>query len=185
MLVRQPYMSEMPRLIVYEWGVHLIDVLRMLLGPVRTVSARMGRRSPLVKGEDWAAVLLGFDGGRTGLVDISWSTPVPDDRRLSRGCVDPFVLEGDAVVVELDPFRDDALVLTRPGGRQEVTPARGTRTRAEAYQDSYAAAQGHFVHSLRSGSVAETEASDNLNALRAAFAAYEAADRGTTVEVPS
>ena len=185
MLARQPYMPELPQLILYEWGIHLIDVLRMLFGPVRTVSAGMGRRSPLVQGEDWAVALFGFDGEAAGLVDVSWSTPVQEDRKLTRGCVDPFLLEGDAGTIELDPYRDDALILTRPGGRQELTPARGRRSRAEAYQDSYAAAQGHFVHSLRTGQSAETEASDNLNTLGAAFAAYAAADRGQTVEVPS
>lgn len=102
---------------------------------------------------------------------------------MQRGCVEPFVVSAGRGTIELDPRQDDALVLTTDAG-QHVLSARGDRSQAESYQESFRATQQHFVDSLRSGQPAENDASDNYHTLTAMFAAYEAARTGCTIEMP-
>ncbi len=185
LLTRQPYTAQMPRLILYEWGIHLIDVMRFLFGPIERVYARMSRVSPLVQGEDLAIVMLEFRSGVTGLIDISWGTYIEPEKRLTRGNLDPFVVEGDAGTIELDPYAGDIIRLITAEGCQE-RPAHPGMTPAEAYQESYVNTQSHFVHCLRTGEPAENEARDNLETFAATMAAYAAAETGhpVSVEVP-
>ena len=180
LLTRQPYTAQMPRLILFEWGIHLIDVLRFLFGDIASLYARMSRVSPVVQGEDLAVVVLEFRSGVTGLVDVSWGSHTPPGRHGVRGNVDPFVVEGDAGTVELDPHQGDAIVTTTIKGT-ERHPAHPGMTPAEAYQESYFNTQSHFVQCLRRGEPAENEARDNLKTLAATFAAYESAARNQVV----
>jgi predicted dehydrogenase len=182
LLSRQPYTREMPRLILYEWGIHLVDVLRFLFGDVLRVYARMSRSSPLVAGEDRAVVLLEFPLNRVALLDISWSSLVPEDRRLGRGHVEPFTVEGDLGTIELDPYADDLLTICTLTG-VERRSARSGLSPAEAYQESFIRAMEDFVESLRTGRPAETEAEDNIKTLATVFAAYESAESGTPIDV--
>jgi D-apiose dehydrogenase len=181
---RQPYTAHLPRLMLFEWGIHLIDTLRFLFGDVRHVTARMRRVSPVVKGEDGAVVLLEFDSDVLGMIDISWGTPVPAERRFERGMVEPFCVEGTEGCVELDPFLDDALFVTGADRRRVRSDARGGLSRAEAYQECFNATHRHFAERLRGGRVAENEAIDNWNTLAAVFAAYDSAELGRRIEVP-
>ena len=176
LVTQQPHTVRMPRLIIFEWGIHLIDVLRFLFGDVETVYAQLARISPLVQGEDLAVVTLGFRSGLIGLVDVSWGARIPECRRLVRGNVDPFIVEGEEGTLELDPYRGDLLVVTTAWGSEERQAHPGL-TCAEAYQQSFLAAQQHFVDCLRSGRPAENEARDNLKTLAIAFAVYESAAR--------
>jgi predicted dehydrogenase len=175
LFINQAYTMEMDRLILYEWGIHLIDVLRFLLGDVTSVYARMDRVSPLCKGEDRALLILEV-GGVTGLIDISWAT-VDQEKPFSQ--LERVTVEGDAGTIHLLPDQDDVLQITTGGETQrrsafDVTPG-------EAYQASYTAAQRHFIECLREGRSPETEASDNLKTLAATFAAYESAQRNQVV----
>lgn len=175
--IYQSYTMDMERLILYEWGIHLIDVLRFLFGDVTSVYARMDKVSPLCKGEDRALLVLEV-GGITGLIDISWATV---DRKERRSQLERVTLEGDAGTIHLLPDEDDTLQITTRSGTQrwpafDVTPE-------AAYQASYTAAQRHFIECLREGRVPETEARDNLKTLAATFAAYEAADKNQVIYV--
>jgi len=175
LFINQAYTMDMDRLIVYEWGIHLIDVLRFLFGDVTSVYARMDKVSPLCKGEDRAHLTLEV-GGVTGLIDISWAT-VDREERFSQ--LERVTLEGDAGTIHLLPDQEDMLQITAAGETQrrpafDVTPE-------AAYQASYTAAQRHFIQCLREGRSPETEASDNLKTLAAAFAAYESAARNQVV----
>jgi len=135
----------------------------------------MGKVSPLCKGEDRAPFTLG-GGGVTGLIDISWAT-VDRGERFSQ--LERVTLEGDAGTIHLLPDQEDMLQITAAGETQrrpafDVTPE-------AAYQASYTAAQRHFIECLREGRSPETEASDNVKTLAAAFAAYESAAKNQVV----
>jgi predicted dehydrogenase len=182
LVTRQPYAAKQPRLIVFEWGIHLIDVLRLYFGDVLRVTGRMTRNSASVRGEDTAVVELEFNDDVIGTIDISWGTPVPPARRFVRGMVEPFVVEGTAGRIELDPFASDSMFVAL-NDRRKRYDARGGLTRPEAYQECFRACQAHFIEALRSGSAAENEAIDNWNTLAAVFAAYESAETGRATEV--
>jgi predicted dehydrogenase len=169
--VNQAYMADLDRLILYEWGIHLIDVVRFLFGPVTSVYARMDRVSSLYQGEDRALVCLVL-AGVTGLIDISWAT-VGVEHMASH--LEEVTIEGDKGSIELLPDRGDVLRVTTSDGTWQ-RPAIDVAP-AEAYQASYVAAQRHFVDCLRNGQLPETVASDNVQTLAATLAAYESAAR--------
>lgn len=180
LLTRQPTTGRMEHLIVFEWGIHLIDVLRMVLGPIRHVWASLDTTSPLIAGEDRAVIHMEHTSGARSLVDISWGTVIREDRRMIRGNVDPLVVEGELGTLELDPFSGDRMLVTTAEGTT-VSEAHAGLTPAEAYQRSYESCQRHFAESLLAGTVAENEASDNIGTLAAALAAYESAKTGQRV----
>jgi len=182
LLVHQAYTATMPHLILYEWGIHLVDVLRFLFGDIVSVYARTSRISPLVKGEDMALVVLEFENGITGIIDISWGSRAPADRALPRGHLDSLLVEGIKGTIELDPYQEDAFVITTAAGTQSL-PARGNLTPSEAYQESYFHTQSHFIDCLRTGAPAENDARDNLKTLVAVMAAYTSAQANQVVNI--
>ncbi len=191
----QAYTQTMPDLILFEWGVHLIDTLRMLLGEVDWVFCRMDRVSPLCTGEDRAFLVMGF-GSVVANIDISWAS-IHSERLPSM--LEDVIIEGDAGTIALVPNQGhgDLITITdllgtdlrregvgRAGGPYRTTalPAHDGDL-AAAYQSSYDAAQGHFIDCLRSGMEPETAAADNLKTLRVMFAAYESAEQNAVINV--
>jgi D-apiose dehydrogenase len=195
LLVRQAYTRDMPRLLVYEWGVHLIDTLRMLLGEPEWVHARMARVSDKFVGEDRALMTFGF-GEVVASVDISWASHAAAELPTM---LEEVLIEGDEGSLALVPNQGggDLLKLVRPLPPERVPADRGRPWSpvlatmsavhdgdiAAAYQASYDAAQAHFAACLRAGRLPETHAGDNLKTLRAMFAAYRSADENRVIEL--
>ncbi len=177
MLKNQPYMMAMDRLILYEWGIHLIDVLRYLFGEVNWIFSRMDRTSPICAGEDRALLTLDV-GGVNCLVDISWGS-IGVDKRASQ--LERVTLEGDRGSIELLPDEEDVLRISNYEGSQTRPAFNGTPD--EAYQASYTATQAHFAECLRKGLEPETVARDNIQTLGATFAAYESAAANKVVHL--
>jgi predicted dehydrogenase len=175
--VDQAYMADLDRLILYEFGIHLIDVMRFLFGPVTSVYARLDRVSPLYQGEDRALVCLAL-GGVTGLIDISWAT-VGVEHMASH--LEQVTIEGDEGIIELLPDQGEILRVSTSDGTWQRPAIEATP--AEAYQASYVAAQRHFVDCLREGRMPETVASDNVQTLATTFAAYDSARENKVVHL--
>lgn len=193
---RQAYTRDMPHLLLFEWGIHVIDTLRMLLGDPQWVQAHMAHVSPLCAGEDRALLLLGF-GEVVACLDLSWASHVPEG---PPSLLEEALFEGDGGSLALIPNRGDgdSLRLVRPLPREQVPVDRDrawspvvTQTwpahdgdLAAAYQASYDAAHRHFIDCLRAGRLPETHAGDNLKTLRTMFAAYQSAaeNRSVTLE---
>lgn len=97
---RQPYFREMPRFLIHETAIHLIDVFRYLFGEVETVTALLRRLNPVVAGEDSGLFVLDmvtgvrcvFDGNRL-------SDHVASNRRLTMG---EMLVEGEKGVLSLN-----------------------------------------------------------------------------------
>jgi predicted dehydrogenase len=68
-LDRQPYFQTMPRLLVVETAIHLIDTFRYLLGEVDAVYARLRQLNPAIQGEDAGLITFDFASGVAGLFD--------------------------------------------------------------------------------------------------------------------
>ncbi|MFC3120138.1 Gfo/Idh/MocA family protein [Agaribacter flavus] len=68
-LSRQPYFQKMPRFLVHETAIHLIDTFRFLMGEVTDVSARLRRCNPVILGEDSGLISFDFENGAQGLFD--------------------------------------------------------------------------------------------------------------------
>ncbi|MHA3977441.1 Gfo/Idh/MocA family protein [Halovulum sp. GXIMD14794] len=68
-LDRQPYFRQMPRFLIRETGIHLIDVFRYLFGAPEGVYADLRRVNPVIAGEDAGLVILDLAGGGRALFD--------------------------------------------------------------------------------------------------------------------
>ncbi len=68
-LDRQPYFQTMPRLLVVETAIHLIDTFRYLMGEVEAVYARLRQLNPAIAGEDAGLITFEFSSGAAGLFD--------------------------------------------------------------------------------------------------------------------
>jgi predicted dehydrogenase len=156
--------------------------MRYLFGAVERVYARMSRISPLVQGEDMAIVILEFRSAVTGVIDISWGSHIPDEKRLVRGNLEPFIVEGDQGTLELDPYPGDIFSKTTSEHTLRWA-AHPDQSPAEAYQESYTQTQSHFIQCLRSGEPAENEARDNLQTLAVTLAAYASAEQREVIAV--
>jgi D-apiose dehydrogenase len=113
-LARQPYFQTMPRFLIHETGIHLIDVFRFLLDEITGVFARLKRINPVIKGEDTGIVVFDFANGATGIFDGNRLVDHPaDDTRMTNGVM---FLEGTGGTIRLDGF--GRLFLQAHGGAE-------------------------------------------------------------------
>ncbi len=96
---------------IYDIGSHRIDVLNFLFGrPVR-VTAQLSNVVHSAPVEDNATVLIEYESGARGVVDVRWHS------RVSR---DEFRIAGTDGEMELSPLNGPLLIY--PGGREELPP---------------------------------------------------------------
>jgi D-apiose dehydrogenase len=169
----QPYFRQMPRLLVYETLVHLLDTARFLGGEIASVFCTNRRVNPVVVGEDQSLVLFAFKSGVPGLIDanrISGPAPAPV-------AMNDLTVEGDRAALRLSP--DGRLFLTeyRQAEREHTFPTTGVGYKG----DSVHATQAHLIECLRSGRPSESDGRDYLNTVRAVFACYRSAETGQVV----
>jgi UDP-N-acetylglucosamine 3-dehydrogenase len=62
--------------VIFDFGVHDIDVMRYLVGDVSTVYAKAGEYNRELNHEDYATIVLNFDNGICGIVEVNWLTPM-------------------------------------------------------------------------------------------------------------
>ena len=92
-------------------GSHRIDVMNYLFGrPARACGYSSTLVQPVAV-EDNATVLIGYEKGMRGLVDVRWHSRIPRDEFRIRGT------EGE---LDLTPLNGPLLVY--PGGREEIPP---------------------------------------------------------------
>jgi predicted dehydrogenase len=170
----QAYLAEMPKLILYEMGVHYLDTLRFLFGEPEKVLARLHHISPLMQGEDVQIILL-FYPEMTALIDSSWaSVPVPGwDIPLDGREALIARLEIDGPVGTIFLSSDGALHLYRDGDHQ----CWNFPDTVEA--ESRAAAQDHFITCLNSGAEFETSGRETLKTMALVWSCYQSAGEGT------
>jgi predicted dehydrogenase len=169
----QPYFRQMPRLLVYETLVHILDTFRFLGGELASVFCLNRRVNPVLAGEDHSLILVSFQSGVPGLIDANRiSGPVP-----AQVAMGSLTLEGDRALLRLSP--DGRLWLTEYGWSEVPhdfpTPAEGYKG------DSVRATQEHLVDCLRSGRRSESEGRDYLHTVQAVFACYRSAETGQGV----
>jgi predicted dehydrogenase len=176
-LDRQPYFRTMPQLLVFEMGVHFIDVFRYLAGEVRQVYATLRRRNPAIAGEDAGIVVIEFDSGATGVWDASrYNESLNPDPRYTFG---EFLVEGSAGSLRVD---EDGRLLVHVLGQPALEHRYAHERRGFAGDCCYQAIQ-HFVDRLRDGARFETSGPDYLRTLAIQEAVYESAASGQVVTV--
>ena len=176
-LDRQPYFQSLPRLLVHETAIHLIDVFRYLAGEPDAVYARLFRRNPVVRGEDAGLFLLEFPGPVVALFDGDRHVDFPaDDPRLTMGTLQ---IDGTAASLRLDGW-----------GRLWLKPFGGPErehiyawSKAGPHGNAVEAFQRHVVQHLAGAAAAESAAHNYLQNLRIEDAIYRAAASGRRIRL--
>jgi predicted dehydrogenase len=176
-LDRQPYFQAMPRFLIHETAIHLIDVFRYLLGEVGGVFARLRRLNPHIQGEDAGYIVFDFESGAAGLFDGNRLVDFPaDNPRLTMG---EMLLEGSDATLRLDGF-----------GRLWLKPHKGEECQ-HAYEwrnegfggDCVHALQRHVVAHLLQGAPLENPGEAYLRNLEIEEAIYRSAQSGRWVKL--
>ncbi len=166
----EQYKCEAIHGVLLEYGVHLIAMARTLLGDPRHVTAWTDRINPRVRGESLAHLVLEFSEA-TAIIDIAWKPQGQPQGGL--------VLIGDAGEATYEGR------MTRDGEALFSLTHQGTRVRHEQrlisndFTESFYLLQREFVACILENRHPEQSASENLQTIEIAFAAYRAAEAQT------
>lgn len=170
----EAYKLQTERGVLLEYGTHLVDMVRALLGEPARVYARLHRAHPGVRGENVAHVAFEY-AGATAVVDVGWKAAG--------------VLQGGALVHGPDGEAYFEGSMTRDA-RSRFRLARGgevvadeTRSPYDDYVESFYLFERACVDAMLSGGGVEQTGEENLRTLELTFAAYEAAERGAVVDL--
>jgi predicted dehydrogenase len=169
-----------------DMGTHCLDLLEMLIGRARQVSAFMGTLTHGYEVEDSATVLVEFEGGAQGIVDVNFNVPDAAAQNVLevRGSVGAVLAdhtigqEPDGRMVAWLPKTvggyDAAQARTEQGVRREidVTPVNTYRAEVE-----------HFVECIESGAEPLTGGKEAIRFVQVTERVYEAARSGKVMEL--
>jgi 1,5-anhydro-D-fructose reductase (1,5-anhydro-D-mannitol-forming) len=94
---------------LYDIASHRIDLMNSFFGAPRTACGYLSTLVQPVPVEDNASVLIDYENGARGLVDVRWH---------SRVARDEFRIRGTDGEIDLSPLNGDSLVF--PGGREAI-----------------------------------------------------------------
>lgn len=164
---RQPYFREMERLLMYETGIHFIDVFRFYSGEINKVYARLNRFNPNIKGEDFAWVQFDFANGTHGFIDANrYNESLNENPRLTFGAV---LLEGNKGSIRL--YEDGKITIQKLG--QSETPHSYSFEDRNFSGDCVYYTQKHFIKQLLLDAPFETAIEEYLQNIRILEKVYE------------
>lgn len=166
-LDRQPYFQQMPRFLVHETAIHLIDTFRFLFGEVSGVFSSLRRLNPAIAGEDAGLIVLDMQSGVCCLFDGNrLSDHKAENRRLTMG---EMLIEGERGVLALD---GDGVIRFRAHGSDLVERKDFPWANVDFGGDCVHALQRHVIDS-RLGLVAvENSGRDYLRNIQIEEAVY-------------
>ncbi len=177
-LERQPYFQSMPRFLVHETAIHLIDTFRYLFGEITSVYAQLDRLNPVIAGEDAGIVLFDFACGARGVFDGNrLSDHAADNRRLTLG---EMCIEGAAGTLTLDGY---GTIRQRRFGSNDREIVDYAWNDIGYAGDCVYQTNRHVVEHLVSGAPVSNEATAYLVNLRIEEAVYRSAERGAKIDV--
>ncbi len=177
-LDRQPYFQNMPRFLVVETAIHLIDTFRYLMGEVDAVYARLRRINPVIAGEDAGYIVFEFNGGATGLFDGNrLNDHVARNPRRTMG---ELWLEGSAGVLRLD---GEARIWWKPHQRDEAEHAYERGPEDTFGGGACEALQRHVLRHMTEGTPLENSGRDYLANLCVQEAVYQSDASGRRVSM--
>ncbi|MHA1564362.1 MAG: Gfo/Idh/MocA family protein [Alphaproteobacteria bacterium] len=175
-LSRQPYFQKMPRFLVHETAIHMIDVFRFLFGEMTTVYADLRRLNPAIVGEDSGYILMEFASGVRALFDGNRLVDhAAANKRLTMG---ELSIEGEAGLIGLD---GDGGLWTRRMGANNPEQLPYSWNNIGFGGDSVHALQQHVISHILDGSALENSAQDYLRNLQIEDAVYQSSKSGRRI----
>ncbi len=164
----QTYFREMPRLIIHESLVHILDTFRFLAGELRVTACETRRVNPVIIGDDWAEIRVAFADGATGFIHgdrQTGSVPAP----VAMG---EMLVTGDAATLRI--AGDGRMFLRKHSSSKEIALPFTPTTRG--YKgDSVVATQQHLIEALRFGTASESDGREYLKTAALVEACYRLA----------
>jgi D-apiose dehydrogenase len=160
-MARQPYFRTMPRLLIFETGVHFLDLMRFYGGEIENIQAWLSRRNPDITGEDSGLIVAQWKNGGRAVWDADrYAEPLDNnDPRLTFG---EFIFEGSAGRLFLGT---SGRLTKKLLGQEEEEIIYQWQKRGFAGDCVYNTLQ-HFVERLADGLPFETEGRDYLNNIK-------------------
>ncbi len=170
----EEFKTRAPQGILFEYGSHLVDMMRAALGEPKSVRVTACNLNPRVRAESLAFAAYQYPDA-TAVIDIAWKPlGIPEGAFLLEGEEGSAVYEGTMTRGDKARFR-----IFRRGVVELDEP----RNPQEDYLESFCTLQREFVDAiLRGGKITQTPA-EHLRTLEAVFAAYRAAELGRAVTI--
>jgi predicted dehydrogenase len=168
-----------------DMGVHCIDLLEMLLGPVVSVSCRTANLVHPYRSEDSAVATLEFENGALGTVDVFFC--IPDEG--SRNVLEVYGSEGSILAKGTigQDSQGEMMFYSRSQGKgydaqQEREAARGIALQPPPV-NTYRAEVEEFSQAILDGRPSVLGGDAGLRSQRILAACYESARTQRTVEI--
>jgi predicted dehydrogenase len=172
---KEQFKLDAPLGVALEYGTHLIDMARALLGEPRAVYARGHKPNPAVKGESLAHIL--FDHVEaTSAIEIAWKAA-----GLHQGGLLLVGDEGEAIF-EGRLTRDTSARFRLVRGNEVVLDE--TRSPTDDYVESFYLFERDVTDAMLTGRAGEQTGAENLRTLEATFACYQSMAEGRLVRIP-
>lgn len=161
-------------------GIHTVDLLQWMMGPIRSVNARMATLVHQVEVEDTVVATLTYASGALGVIEATTAAHPGLPARIE--------VCGDRGTVVLEA---DRIATWQVEGVERPADAGGGSEVGRAASDSKTfGAEGHraqiaeMVEVVRTGKRPTIDGPEGRKAVELALAIYESARTGKTVELP-
>ena len=176
-LARQPYFRKMPRLLIYETGIHFIDTFRFLIGEVESVYAKLEKRNPEIEGEDAGVVFFHFISKVNAIFDANrYNESNAENPRYTFG---EFLVEGSKGSIRLC---NDGKLTIQPLGEAEKEHFY-KHERINFAGDCVYFTQKHFIECLKENKPFETSGEDYLRNIMIQEAIYNSNQENRLVKL--
>ncbi|MEM6698054.1 MAG: Gfo/Idh/MocA family oxidoreductase [Bacteroidota bacterium] len=176
---RQPYFRQMPRLFIYETGIHYIDVFRYLIGEVDAVYARLRTLNSVIAGEDSALVFFEFKNGTHGILDGNrYNESNCEDARYTFG---ETTIEGSKGTIRL--YNNGKITIQLLGKQEEEIIYQHENKNFAG--DCVYFTQQHFIEAFSNNLPFETNIQDYLKNISVQEAIYESSKIEDRILVPN
>jgi predicted dehydrogenase len=176
-MARQPYFRQMPRLLIFETGIHFIDTFRFLSGEIESVFANLKKLNKEIAGEDAGIVFFKFKNGTTAIYDANrYNESNAVDARYTFG---EFLIEGSEGSIRL--YNDGKITVQLLGEKE--TELYYTHEKINFAGDCVYFTQKHFVDSMLENQPFETSGEDYLKNILVQEAVYQSSESGKLIVV--
>ena len=177
-LARQPYFQQMPRFLVHETLIHIIDVFRYLLGEVIGVYADLRQLNPAIAGEDAGIIILTFANGRRAVIDGNRLVDhIAENRRLVMG---DMWIEGSNNVIRLS---GDGGLFERSHDSNVETEIKYDWQNVGFGGDCVYRLNAHVMECLDNGTTPMNTATAYIDNLRIVEAVYQSNNTGARIDL--
>ena len=176
----QPYLAADERLVLYDMGTHIFDLVRFYMGEVSSLYAQTHQVNPDIQGEDAATVLLRHMEG-TSVAAMNYVSEVEHDEFIQI----PLRIEGSRGSLEIRRDYQLNVVSNKQLTSYHVPPTNYSlgSSLGGAIMESVVNIQRHWVECLNTNSEPHTSGADNLKTLELVFGSYESAEKNIVYHI--